>query len=150
LRDPDDLTYDAVGITSWSVAEMMSGILCAALPTLRPFFGRYIRAFATQNQSVKKYQMYGSGRDRNILQSGKSVGTETGRELDLEMDSLKQPYPVLVKDLEKAMVAESRPGKRERTRSAGFAQVSSPQLGNNTPPVGVVRIQRQWSVENSD
>ncbi|KAH8667082.1 hypothetical protein BX600DRAFT_436449 [Xylariales sp. PMI_506] len=56
-----DFTFDGIQITTWSTAEQASGLLCAAIPTLRPLAGRFIPRFATSNQSTRGYMQYGSG-----------------------------------------------------------------------------------------
>ncbi|KAH9899009.1 hypothetical protein F4778DRAFT_181710 [Xylariomycetidae sp. FL2044] len=81
LRVSRDITFDGVAITAWSVAELASGITCAALPTLRPLIGKYFPAFGTMAQS--------SGSRNYKVQSDSSASGKysrsRGEEEDLEM-----------------------------------------------------------------
>ncbi|KAI1276845.1 hypothetical protein F5Y07DRAFT_122945 [Xylaria sp. FL0933] len=55
LGDPgEDLTYHAVTSSCWSVAELSSGIIAAALATIRPLIGRFIPSFASKFNSASK------------------------------------------------------------------------------------------------
>ncbi|GAW24209.1 hypothetical protein ANO14919_137910 [Xylariales sp. No.14919] len=55
LGSPDnDLTYHAAISSAWSVAELSSGIVAAALATIRPLIGRFMPAFASKLNSAPK------------------------------------------------------------------------------------------------
>lgn len=43
----EDATWENVESSSWSIAELSSGITCACLPTLRPFVSRHFPALGT-------------------------------------------------------------------------------------------------------
>ncbi|KAH6853957.1 hypothetical protein B0I37DRAFT_410081 [Chaetomium sp. MPI-CAGE-AT-0009] len=47
LKLSDDVTWDNVGAACWSIGEVCSGITCACLPTLRPFFASWLPALCT-------------------------------------------------------------------------------------------------------
>ncbi|KAI1362050.1 hypothetical protein F5Y08DRAFT_286095 [Xylaria arbuscula] len=61
LGSPDvDLTYNAVTSSCWSVAELSSGIIAAALATIRPLVGRFIPSFASKlNNALRHSRQYG-------------------------------------------------------------------------------------------
>ncbi|KAL1843478.1 hypothetical protein VTJ49DRAFT_1349 [Mycothermus thermophilus] len=69
LRLSDDVTWDNVASSCWSIGELCSGITCACLPTLRPLISRMVPGMGSEsggsNTGPRKYY-YGSssgGRD---------------------------------------------------------------------------------------
>ncbi|KAI0508841.1 hypothetical protein F5B22DRAFT_377160 [Xylaria bambusicola] len=63
LNSPnDDLTYNAVTSSCWSVAELSSGIIAAALATTRPLVSSFVPSFASKlNSALKHSRHYGDG-----------------------------------------------------------------------------------------
>ncbi|KAI0481927.1 hypothetical protein GGR56DRAFT_162060 [Xylariaceae sp. FL0804] len=59
LHSGNDFTFAAVYSGCWSIAELSSGIIAAALATMRPLIGRIIPAFATR--SARSYARYAEG-----------------------------------------------------------------------------------------
>ncbi|KAI8626554.1 hypothetical protein F5Y19DRAFT_220073 [Xylariaceae sp. FL1651] len=83
LGDPNeggDLTYNTVTSSCWSVAELSSGVITAALATVRPLVGRFMPAFASRyNSGLKPYQRYGdgpptTGTGKRTLSKGAALG----------------------------------------------------------------------------
>lgn len=64
LRLSDDVTWDNVASSCWSVGELASGITCACLPTLRPLLAKVFPSMQSQDShgSGKYYQHESSGR----------------------------------------------------------------------------------------
>ncbi|KAH9889707.1 hypothetical protein F4778DRAFT_387642 [Xylariomycetidae sp. FL2044] len=64
LEGKSDFTYDSVTSACWSIAELSSGIIAAALATIRPLISRYIPALASKasRYSPGDYQKYGDSR----------------------------------------------------------------------------------------
>ena len=48
LKLSEDATWDNAESSSWSIAELSSGITCACLPTLRPFLSRHFPALGSR------------------------------------------------------------------------------------------------------
>ncbi|KAK3330040.1 hypothetical protein B0H66DRAFT_542599 [Apodospora peruviana] len=64
LRLSDDVTWDNVSSSCWSIAELCSGITCACLPTLRPLLSMVLPSMRTQGtKDSAGYKQHGSGRD---------------------------------------------------------------------------------------
>ncbi|KAI1340212.1 hypothetical protein F5Y15DRAFT_51707 [Xylariaceae sp. FL0016] len=62
LSGGSDFTYDTWSSACWSIAELCSGIMAAALATIRPLVGRVLPALATRaSKSGRSYQRYGDG-----------------------------------------------------------------------------------------
>ncbi len=58
-------------MTAWSIAEVASGILCAALPTLRPLFGRYFPSFSL-SATFHKYSGHRKAQDSTFASTVES------------------------------------------------------------------------------
>ena len=58
--ESDDPPWDNVGAAMWSVIELNSAIICASLPTLRPFFAKVVPGMFSSNGSNATYERYGS------------------------------------------------------------------------------------------
>ncbi|KAM5357349.1 hypothetical protein ACJZ2D_016360 [Fusarium nematophilum] len=57
LRDFEDFTWKHVESNLWSMAELTSALICACLPTLRPFVIRYFPALASKlARSTGRYE----------------------------------------------------------------------------------------------
>ncbi|KAK5633699.1 hypothetical protein RRF57_009413 [Xylaria bambusicola] len=71
----EDLTYNAVTSSCWSVAELSSGIIAAALATTRPLISSFIPSFTSKLNNALKHSrrhrdgtpMRGSGRCVSIV-----------------------------------------------------------------------------------
>jgi hypothetical protein len=61
LKRPVDFTYDAIAVLCWSHSELSSGIICAAIPTLKPLLGKYIPALGSARRSIRGYRKYEDG-----------------------------------------------------------------------------------------
>lgn len=81
LGSPDeDLTYNAVTSSCWSVAELSSGIIAAALATIRPLVGRFIPSFASKfNDALKHSRQYGEETQTRGSGTCPSIFTALGR-----------------------------------------------------------------------
>ncbi|KAK3393540.1 hypothetical protein B0H63DRAFT_505413 [Podospora didyma] len=75
LRLSDDVTWDNVESSCWSVGELCSGITCLCLPTLRPLLAKIIPSMGSTAKSTAKYVQQSSGRDG----TGKSAETSSSR-----------------------------------------------------------------------
>ncbi|KAL2271334.1 hypothetical protein VTJ83DRAFT_705 [Remersonia thermophila] len=68
LRLSDDVTWDNVASSCWSIGELCSGITCACLPTLRPLVSRMMPGMGSHSggsaTGPRKYY-YGSSRSGN-------------------------------------------------------------------------------------
>lgn len=64
----------------WSVAEVCSGIVCSALPTLRPLFGKWLPHIFASAQHVSSSYRSGSGRKPNDIENSglRTRGTRRG------------------------------------------------------------------------
>lgn len=51
----EDLTWVNVEPACWSFTELCCGLLCACVPTLRPFVSRYFPSMSSYNRSRKTY-----------------------------------------------------------------------------------------------
>jgi hypothetical protein len=51
----EDLTWVNVEPACWSFTELCCGLLCACVPTLRPFVSRYLPSMSSYNRSRKSY-----------------------------------------------------------------------------------------------
>ncbi|EXL72588.1 hypothetical protein FOPG_11859 [Fusarium oxysporum f. sp. conglutinans race 2 54008] len=51
----EDLTWVNVESACWSFTELCCGLLCACVPTLRPFVSRYFPSMSSYNRSRKTY-----------------------------------------------------------------------------------------------
>ncbi|KAK0624600.1 hypothetical protein B0T17DRAFT_245961 [Bombardia bombarda] len=66
LHLSDDVTWDNVASSCWSVGEICSGITCACLPTLRPLLSKCVpsmRSPSGNGSSGRGYHQKSSGRD---------------------------------------------------------------------------------------
>jgi hypothetical protein len=86
-----DFTYGVATSSCWSVAELSSGIIAAALATIRPLLSRYIPAFASsRSKSPSAYQGYpptiGSSQKRSWhLQHDASTSRNTSADSDADL-----------------------------------------------------------------
>ncbi|KAI0022476.1 hypothetical protein F4780DRAFT_173677 [Xylariomycetidae sp. FL0641] len=55
LMFTQDVTYSSVDVNAWSIAEVASGITCAALPTLKPLLSRYFPSLKSKIQRLSDY-----------------------------------------------------------------------------------------------
>ncbi|KAL2132608.1 hypothetical protein VTI74DRAFT_3598 [Chaetomium olivicolor] len=64
LKLSDDVTWDNVASSCWSIGELCSGITCACLPTLRPLISPCLPGMRSQSEeSNNKYYPRSSGRN---------------------------------------------------------------------------------------
>lgn len=49
-KQPADLTFDHVTITSWSIGELGCGIVCVCLPTFRPLVSKHLPTRWTERE----------------------------------------------------------------------------------------------------
>ncbi|KAK4647821.1 uncharacterized protein QC761_104720 [Podospora bellae-mahoneyi] len=77
LRLSEDVTWDNVASSCWSVGELCSGITCACLPTLRPLVAKIFPSMNSSNDSYGSYQK-SSGRDGTAPSKSKRSRNETG------------------------------------------------------------------------
>ena len=49
LQLTDDVTWDNVASSCWSISEISSGITCACLPTLRPLLNKFMPLMGSRN-----------------------------------------------------------------------------------------------------
>ncbi|KAK4098619.1 hypothetical protein N658DRAFT_431713 [Parathielavia hyrcaniae] len=64
LKLSEDVTWDNVASSCWSIGEICSGITCACLPTLRPLLSTLIPSMRSQSdRNENKYYRRASGRD---------------------------------------------------------------------------------------
>ncbi len=73
-------------VTAWSIAEVASGILCAALPTLRPLFGLY---FPSLSGTFHKFSGYQKAKDSNFS----SAASKSGQNSAFDRSSLRLAMP---------------------------------------------------------
>ncbi|KAH8899178.1 hypothetical protein GQ53DRAFT_299506 [Thozetella sp. PMI_491] len=76
LRLGDDVTWDNVDSSVWSITEICSGIICACLPTLRPLISRCIPGVSGRT-SMAGYQQQFSGRGMTERSNPESRATST-------------------------------------------------------------------------
>ncbi|EWZ79704.1 hypothetical protein FOWG_16217 [Fusarium oxysporum f. sp. lycopersici MN25] len=76
----EDLTWVNVGSACWSFTELCCGLLCACVPTLRPFVSRYFPSMSSYDRSRKTYatnqppEPHTSNRYHDIeLQNGRHI-----------------------------------------------------------------------------
>lgn len=89
----DDVTYKSVGVTSWTLAEITSGVICAAVPTLRPLMSRYFSDFGSGNKSTRTNGDYGTKpKDTIYAKTSRQPSEETGmyEEDDMEIELVRQ------------------------------------------------------------
>jgi hypothetical protein len=95
LKLSDDVTWDNVASSCWSVGELCSGITCACLPTLRPYlhFLPSMRSQSGKSSNNKYYQRSSSGRDvshgsrvKSTDENGSSRGIIYPEDLELQSD----------------------------------------------------------------
>ncbi|KAH9905452.1 hypothetical protein F4778DRAFT_708781 [Xylariomycetidae sp. FL2044] len=59
MKMSSDISFDAVHISCWSLAEITTGIICASLPTLRPLAMKWFPALkSTARASAEKLSRY--------------------------------------------------------------------------------------------
>lgn len=92
LKLSDDVTWDNVASSCWSVGELCSGITCACLPTLRPLVSRCIPSMRSQSgKSSANYYRRSSGRDGSTASQVKAGDNSSSRGIiypeDLELQS---------------------------------------------------------------
>ncbi|GAP92805.1 putative integral membrane protein [Rosellinia necatrix] len=68
LKQGGDFSYENIEASSWSIAELSSGVTCVCLPTLRPFVSKYIPKLAS------KVQISSAGCVRNSGSEGINAG----------------------------------------------------------------------------
>ncbi|AEO70551.1 uncharacterized protein THITE_2015113, partial [Thermothielavioides terrestris NRRL 8126] len=87
LKLSNDVTWDNVASSCWSIGELCSGITCACLPTLRPLLAKCLPGLHSQNGQSddnnryynKYYRRSSSARDASHLGSRlKSSADESG------------------------------------------------------------------------
>ncbi|KAH8669101.1 hypothetical protein BX600DRAFT_497051 [Xylariales sp. PMI_506] len=107
LREPTDLTWDAVSILSWSVAEVASALICAAVPTLRALASIWFPnwGFSTHRQTTKGYSKHSSTfgaqkRSHVVAKSGSSSGSSSKYQHDDLEIQLERPHLTRIEDLE--------------------------------------------------
>lgn len=77
-----DVSWDTVISVSWSTAEIMTGIIVAALSTLRPLLSRYVpglRSLATSDGSASASHRLQSMRSRRRSSAFLSAATGSGK-----------------------------------------------------------------------
>ncbi len=95
LKLSNDVTWDNVASACWSIGELGSGITCACLPTLRPFFSGWLPGMRSQGgpSDNKYYKHSASGRDvsnasrlKSTDENGSSRGIIYPEDLELQSD----------------------------------------------------------------
>ena len=94
LKLSDDVTWDNVASSCWSVGELCCGITCACLPTLRPLLSGWFPGMRSQNgKSDNKYYKRSSGRDishasrlKSTDEAGSSRGIIYPEDVELQSD----------------------------------------------------------------
>jgi hypothetical protein len=94
LKLTDDVTWDNVASSCWSIGELCSGITCACLPTLRPLISKYLPGMRSETgPSNNKYYRRSSGRDvsdasrvKSTDETGSSRGIMYPEDLELQTD----------------------------------------------------------------
>ncbi|KAL2256213.1 hypothetical protein VTK26DRAFT_2018 [Humicola hyalothermophila] len=94
LKLSDDVTWDNVASSCWSISELCSGITCACLPTLRPLLSRFIPGMGSQHSNSRsKYYRRSSGRNlsngsrvKSADEDGSSRGIMYPEDLELQSD----------------------------------------------------------------
>ncbi|KAI3329233.1 hypothetical protein HD806DRAFT_482265 [Xylariaceae sp. AK1471] len=61
LKQGGDFSYENIEGSSWSIAELCSGVTCCSLPTLRPFLAKYVPALASRIQRSSMEYLRRSG-----------------------------------------------------------------------------------------
>jgi hypothetical protein len=54
----EDVTWDHVESSGWSIGELASAITCSSLPTLRPFIARYFPSLDLATEDRPRYSSY--------------------------------------------------------------------------------------------
>ncbi|KAH8671660.1 hypothetical protein BX600DRAFT_434758 [Xylariales sp. PMI_506] len=175
--EPSDFTYGGVTIQAWSTAEVASGIICGAIPTLRPLVGRYFKGFRTHNASYAswggRYGSKGVAPDgsgaKSTLASSRNTKLFAANDLDLEME-LQKPYQARARDGDKDRAFDFPPGTTRfqysvsagkadwktasETRIVDSQSSSSSEIyieghtTNERRPSMEIRIEKQWSVDD--
>lgn len=88
----NDVTWDNVASSCWSIGELCSGITCACLPTLRPLVSKCLPSMRSQSgKSSGKYYQKSSERDGSAASHPKAGDTNSSRGIiypqDLELQS---------------------------------------------------------------
>ncbi|KAH8651145.1 hypothetical protein BX600DRAFT_441586 [Xylariales sp. PMI_506] len=158
---PADFTYGGVTIESWSTAEVASGIICGAIPTLRPLVARYVKGFGSQGGTSQAYNQYGTSDSRGPqrLTPGKhtlsmSRDPNPYAEMDdLEMD-VQKPYLTYPIDEEKATGGGTVGWNPAAETSTAISQSSSSSdLFKKTHTKKdsrnhiAIRVETHWSVD---
>ncbi|KAI0482031.1 hypothetical protein GGR56DRAFT_165987 [Xylariaceae sp. FL0804] len=82
LQFSNDLTFSAVDVTVWSIAEVTSGITCASLPTLKPLASKFIPSFKTKMQRFSEYRKSSHYRSSRAKSSGPYSTVKSNRQSD--------------------------------------------------------------------
>lgn len=114
LKLSNDVTWDNVSSSCWSIGELCSGITCACLPTLRPLLSRCLPGMRSQSgqssdNKNKYYQHPSSGRDIS--------GSDRLKSTDENASSRGIIYP---EDIE--LQSDDRSDKEIRVQVGGLEQ----------------------------
>lgn len=121
LKLSDDVTWDNVESSCWSISELCSGIVCSCLPTLRPLLVKLVPSMGGSSQRSKYYKQHASGRDGVSGNSG-TGHSGTGRNKSEETSSSRGiVYP---EDIELQGDTDSEKGLRSPTTPTDQYSVS--------------------------
>lgn len=95
-----DLSWDSMGVVCITIAEPSSGLICAAIPTLRPLFIKIFPSMASQRSHTSTYRMYDyDSRTKPTLSSGVMNNYTRSPNDEIEFED-RASQKDLVKDIE--------------------------------------------------
>ncbi|KAK4129174.1 hypothetical protein N657DRAFT_652645 [Parathielavia appendiculata] len=150
LKLSEDVTWDNVASSCWSISEICSGITCACLPTLRPLLSKIIPSMRSQSdRNDNKYYRRSSGRDISNASRLKSTDENASsrgiiypedvelqsddrsdKEIRVTVDRLQQPSAAAGAQQYGPSMDRLRLGLKTTVRTE--VKVGSPALGNYT------------------